>query len=56
VMNRFMPNNDIDLWQHLLTRSASLSGIPHFLVLQAAYVVVFMGLAQLWFTRKDILD
>jgi ABC-2 type transport system permease protein len=56
VVNRFMPNNDIDLWQHLLTRSASLSGIPHFLVLQAVYVVVFMGLAQVWFMRKDILD
>jgi ABC-2 type transport system permease protein len=56
VVNRFMPNNDIDLWQHLLTRPADLSGIPHFLVLQAAYVVVFMGLAQLWFVRKDILD
>jgi ABC-2 type transport system permease protein len=56
VVNRYMPNNDIDLWQHLLTRPADLSGVPHFLVLQAIYVVVFMGLAQWWFTRKDILD
>jgi len=56
VLNRYMPNNDIDLWQHLLTRPADLSGVPHFLVLQAVYVVVFMGLAQLWFAHKDILD
>lgn len=56
VVNRYMPNNDIDLWQHLFTRPADLSGIPHFLALQAVYVVVFMLLAQVWFTRKDILD
>jgi len=56
IVNRYMPNNDIDLWQHLLTRPADLSGIPHFLTLQAVYVVVFMLLAQVWFTRKDILD
>lgn len=56
VVNRFMPNNDIDLWQHLLTRPADLSGVPHFLVLQLVYVVAFMLLAQVWFTRKDILD
>ena len=56
VVNRYMPNNDIDLWQHLFTRSPDLSGVPHFLVLQSAYVVVFMVLAHWWFTRKDILD
>jgi ABC-2 type transport system permease protein len=56
IVNRYMPNNDIDLWQHLLTRPADLSGIPHFLTLQAAYVVVFMVLAHVWFVRKDILD
>jgi ABC-type transport system involved in multi-copper enzyme maturation permease subunit len=28
----------------------------HFLILQAVYFVVFMGLAQWWFTRKDVLD
>ena len=56
IVNRYMPNNDIDLWQHLLTRPADLSGMPHFLALQAVYVVVFMILAQVWFARKDILD
>ncbi len=56
VVNRYMPNNDIDLWQHLFTRSPDLSGVPHFLVLQSVYVVVFMVLAHWWFTRKDILD
>lgn len=56
VVDKYMPNNDIDLWQHLFTRPADLAGIPHFLILQAAYVVVFMVLAHVWFTRKDILD
>jgi ABC-2 type transport system permease protein len=56
AVNRYMPNNDIDLWQHQFTRPADLSGVPHFLVLQAVYFVVFMGLAQWWFTRKDVLD
>ena len=56
VVNRYMPNNDIDLWQHQFTTTADLSGVPHFLLLQAVYFVVFMGLAQWWFTRKDVLD
>lgn len=56
VVNGYMPNNDIDLWQHLFTRPADLSGAPHFLLLQAVYFVVFMGLAHWWFTRKDVLD
>jgi len=56
VVHRYMPNNDIDLWQHQFTTTADLSGMPHFLLLQAAYFAVFMGLAQWWFTRKDVLD
>jgi ABC-2 type transport system permease protein len=56
AVNRYMPNNDIDLWQHQFTTTADLSGVPHFLLLQAVYFVVFMGLAQWWFTRKDVLD
>ena len=56
IVNRYMPNNDIDLWQRQLTHPADLSGMPHFLTLQGVYVVVFMLLAQVWFTRKDILD
>jgi ABC-2 type transport system permease protein len=56
VVNRYMPNNDIDLWQHLFTRSPDLSGVPHFLVLQLVYVAVFMSLAHWWFMRKDVFD
>ncbi len=56
VVNNYMPNNDIDLWNHLFVRPLPTEGIPHFLILQAVYFVVFMGLAQWWFTRKDILD
>ncbi|MGH9097938.1 MAG: ABC transporter permease [Acidimicrobiales bacterium] len=56
AVNRYMPNNDIDLWQHQFARPADLSGFPHFLVLQAVYFVVFMTLAHWWFTRKDVLD
>lgn len=56
VVNRYMPNNDIDLWQHLFTRTPDLSDVPHFLVLQAVYLVGFMALAHWWFTRKDVLD
>jgi ABC-2 type transport system permease protein len=56
VVNKFMPNNDIDLWNHLFVRPVSTEGFVHFALVQAAYVVVFMGLAQWWFTRKDILE
>jgi ABC-2 type transport system permease protein len=56
VVNRYMPNNDIDLWNHLFVRSPAGGGMEHFLIVQAVYFVVFMGLAQWWFTRKDILD
>ena len=56
VVNKYMPNNDIDLWNHLFVRPVSTQGFLHFAVVQAAYVVVFMGLAQWWFTRKDILE
>jgi ABC-2 type transport system permease protein len=56
VVNRYMPNNDIDLWNHLFARPVVTQGFAHFLTLQAVYFVVFMGLAHWWFTRKDILD
>jgi ABC-type transport system involved in multi-copper enzyme maturation permease subunit len=51
-----MPNNDIDLWNYLFVRPVVTDGFVHFLVLQVVYFVVFMGLAQWWFTRKDLLD
>lgn len=56
VVDRYMPNNDIDLWNYLFVRPVSTQGFLHFALVQAAYVVVFMGLAQWWFTRKDILE
>ena len=56
VVNSYMPNNDIDLWNHLFVRPAATGGFLHFLVLQAVYFTVFMGLAQWWFARKDHLD
>jgi ABC-2 type transport system permease protein len=56
VVDKYMPNNDIDLWNYLFVRPAVTAGFVHFLVLQAVYFVVFMGLAQWWFTRKDILE
>jgi len=55
VLNRYMPNNDVDLWQHLLQRPAQTQGMAHFLVLQAAYVLVFLGLGWSRFTRQDVL-
>ncbi len=55
VVDKYMPNNDIDLWNYLFVRPAVTAGFVHFLLLQLVYFVVFMGLAQWWFTRKDIL-
>jgi ABC-2 type transport system permease protein len=55
ALSPFMPNNDVDLWQHLFQRPAQTGGMPHFLLLQAVYVVVFLGLAWWWFARKDVL-
>jgi len=55
VLNPYMPNNDVDLWQNFFVRPAVTSGMAHFLVLQVVYVVVFLGAAWIWFVRKDIL-
>jgi ABC-2 type transport system permease protein len=55
VVNRWMPNNDVDLWQHFFQRPYQTDGMGHFLILQAIYVSVSLGLAWWWFLRKDIL-
>jgi ABC-2 type transport system permease protein len=56
VLNPYMPNNDVDLWQHLFQQPAVTTGMIHFLVLQAVYAAVFLTAAWAWFTRKDILS
>lgn len=55
AINQYMPNNDVDLWQHLFQQPTQTAGMVHFLVLQVVYVVVFLTAAWWWFTRKDIL-
>jgi ABC-2 type transport system permease protein len=55
VLQPYMPNNDVDLWQHLFQQPAQTSGMAHFLLLQVVYVAVFLSAAVWWFTRKDIL-
>jgi ABC-2 type transport system permease protein len=56
VLNPYMPNNDVDLWQHFFQRPAVTTGMVHFLVLQAVYVAAFLGTAWIWFLRKDVLS
>jgi ABC-2 type transport system permease protein len=55
VLNPYMPNNDVDLWQHFFQQPAQTGGMVHFLVLQLVYVTVFLAAAWWWFARKDIL-
>jgi ABC-2 type transport system permease protein len=55
VLNPYMPNNDVDLWQHFFQQPAQTDGMLHFLTLQLVYVAVFLSIAWWWFTRKDIL-
>jgi ABC-2 type transport system permease protein len=55
VLNSYMPNNDVDLWQHFFQQPAQTSGVGHFLLLQLAYVAVSLSIAWWWFMRKDVL-
>jgi ABC-2 type transport system permease protein len=55
VLNPYMPNNDVDLWLHLLLSPADTTGMVRFLVLNACYVAVFLAAAWWWFVRKDVL-
>jgi ABC-2 type transport system permease protein len=55
VLNPYMPNNDVDLWQHFFQQPAQTTGMLHFLALQLVYVGVFLTAAWWWFLRKDIL-
>jgi ABC-2 type transport system permease protein len=56
VLHAYMPNNDVDLWQHLFQQPIQTDGMTHFIALQAVYGVVFLGLAWSWFLRKDVLE
>jgi ABC-2 type transport system permease protein len=55
VLNHWMPNNDVDLWQHFFQSPSDTTGMSHFLVLQLIYAGVFLAIAWWWFSRKDIL-
>jgi ABC-2 type transport system permease protein len=55
VLNHWMPNNDVDLWQHFFQEPSQTTGMSHFLVLQLIYASVFLSIARWWFERKDIL-
>jgi ABC-2 type transport system permease protein len=55
VLHSWMPNNDIDLWQHFLQSPSQTAGMSHFLLLQLIYAAVFLSIAWWWFMRKDIL-
>jgi len=55
VLNSWMPNNDVDLWEHFLQRPTQTAGMSHFLLLQLIYAAVFLGAAWWWFQRRDIL-
>lgn len=56
VLNAYMPNNDVDLWQHFFQQPVQSEGMLHFVALQGVYAVVFLGLAWWWFRRKDVLE
>lgn len=56
TVSRYMPNNDIDLWQHLFTRPQDTSGMGRFLVVQLVYVVVFLAVGWAAFLRRDVLS
>jgi ABC-2 type transport system permease protein len=55
VLHKWMPNNEVDLWQHLFQKPAQTAGMSHFLLLQLIYATVFLGAAWWWFERRDIL-
>jgi ABC-2 type transport system permease protein len=54
VLSPYLPNNDVDLWLHLLQNPVQTAGMAHFLVLQAVYAVAFGSLAWWWFARRDV--
>ncbi|MGH9123488.1 MAG: ABC transporter permease subunit [Acidimicrobiales bacterium] len=55
AVSRYMPNQDIDLWQQLFVHGAGTTGMGRFLALQVAYGAVFLVAAWWLFTRRDVL-
>lgn len=55
AVSRYMPNNDIDLWQHLFANPADTAGMGRFLLLQTGYFALFSVAAWWLFTRRDVL-
>ena len=55
VLNPYMPNNEVDLLQHLFQQPMQTDGMLHFLLLQLVYGAAFLCAAWWWFSRKDIL-
>ena len=55
AVHAYMPNNDVDLWQHFLQEPVHTQGMIHFIVLQVVYVAILVGAAWWWFARKDVL-
>jgi ABC-2 type transport system permease protein len=55
AVNPYMPNNDVDLWQHFFQQPADTAGMVHFLIVQVVYVAVLLSAAWVWFGRRDVL-
>jgi ABC-2 type transport system permease protein len=55
AVHSYMPNNDVDLWQHFFQAPAQTQGMLHFVVLQLVYFTLLFGAGWWWFTRKDVL-
>ncbi|GAC1485640.1 MAG: ABC transporter permease [Solirubrobacteraceae bacterium] len=56
VLSPYLPNNDVDLWQHFFQRPADTTHMARFLTLQGVYSVVSLSFAWWWFRRRDILS
>jgi ABC-2 type transport system permease protein len=56
VLAPYLPNNDVDLWQHLFQTPIQTDGMLRFLLLQVVYATLFLGLAWWWFRRKDVVE
>jgi ABC-2 type transport system permease protein len=56
VLAPYLPNNDVDLWQHYFQQPMQTDGMQNFLVLQVVYAGLFLGLAWWRFLRQDVLS